>query len=89
MLAFAKTSTIPVKYCSEPHQNIALARNKAIENAQGDYVAFLDDDEMPAEKWLVTLFKTCQQYQVDGVLGSARPEFEGKPPGWLLKGKFT
>src|SRR6202022_4183548 len=43
----AASSPIPVKYCMEPRQNIALARNRAIENAQGDFVAFIDDDDFP------------------------------------------
>jgi glycosyltransferase involved in cell wall biosynthesis len=86
--AFASKSPITVTYCVEPRQNIALARNQAIENANGDYIAFLDDDEMPAETWLLTLLKTCQQYGVDGVLGSAKPEYEERPPRWVVKGKF-
>ena len=34
-------------------QNIALARNKAIENAKGDFIAFIDDDEFPLDQWLL------------------------------------
>src|SRR5580704_8315703 len=45
--SFASRPSIPVQYCTEPRQNIALARNKALENAAGDYVAFIDDDEFP------------------------------------------
>src|SRR5580700_7943958 len=44
---FAAASAIPIRYCEEPRQNIALARNKAVENATGDFVAFIDDDEFP------------------------------------------
>ena len=29
-------------YCVEPRQNIALTRNKAIEHAKGDFIAFID-----------------------------------------------
>src|SRR5947209_6462298 len=54
--SFAADSTVPVAYCVEPRQNIALARNKAIENADGDLVAFIDDDEFPTTRWLLTLF---------------------------------
>src|SRR3954468_12143650 len=41
------TSTLQVSYCVEPRQNIALTRNKAIEHAHGDFIAFIDDDEWP------------------------------------------
>jgi glycosyltransferase involved in cell wall biosynthesis len=72
----------------EPRQNIALARNKAIENAVGDFVAFIDDDEYPTHRWLTVLFTTCIQYDVDGVLGPVKPQFDEEPPKWLIKGKF-
>src|SRR5215471_12037699 len=55
VLEFLKGSSIPIKYCVEPRQNIALARNRAIENASGEYVVFIDDDEFPIRTWLLTL----------------------------------
>lgn len=87
-LEFAQGSSIPVKYCLEAKQNIALARNKAIATAKGDYVAFIDDDEFPTTNWLLTLFQACQRYNVDGVLGPVKPHFDTKPPVWIVKGKF-
>jgi cellulose synthase/poly-beta-1,6-N-acetylglucosamine synthase-like glycosyltransferase len=85
---FAATSTVPIKYCVEPHQNIALARNKALQNACGDFIAFIDDDEFPNRGWLLTLFNTCREYGVDGVLGPVKPVFEQEPPAWVLKSKL-
>ena len=84
----ARRSNVSIKYCVEPDQNIALARNKAIENAQGDYVAFIDDDEFPHNKWLSTLFKMLENSPVDGVLGPVIPYFDSNPPSWILEGKF-
>ena len=55
---FAATSSIPVFYCVEPEQNIALARNKALASSRGDFVAFIDDDEVPGKDWLWNLLKT-------------------------------
>src|SRR6202521_3785569 len=78
--SFAASSPIQIKYCVETRQNIALARNKVIENAQGDYVAFIDDDEFPTAYWLKTLYKMCEQNGVDGVLGPVKPHFDVKPP---------
>jgi succinoglycan biosynthesis protein ExoM len=85
---FAASSAIPIKYCVEPRQNIAHARNKVVENADGDYLAFIDDDEFPADDWLLKLFETCRHYQVDGVLGPVKRHFDQAPPAWLLKSKF-
>jgi len=85
---FAAASSILVTYCVEPQQNISLARNKAIENATGDFVAFIDDDEFPIKRWLLTLFEACNKYGVDGVLGPVKPHFDEEPPKWVVKGKF-
>jgi len=85
---FAATSSIPIQYCEEPRQNISLARNKAIESADGDFVAFIDDDEFPTKRWLSTLFKTCSEYKVDGALGPVERHFDEKPPQWIIKGNF-
>lgn len=84
----AKNSAIAIKYCNEPKQNIAMARNKAVENATGDFVAFIDDDEAPVRGWLVTLYKTLLEYKVDGVLGPVNPDFGEGTPNWIIKGKF-
>jgi succinoglycan biosynthesis protein ExoM len=80
--------SVPVKYCSERQPNIARARNKALQNADGDFIAFIDDDEFPTEGWLWNLFKTCSEFGVAGVLGPVKPSFETEPPKWVTKGKF-
>jgi succinoglycan biosynthesis protein ExoM len=86
--AFPAACAVPIKYCQEPQQNIALARNKAIENAEGEFACFIDDDEFPSRTWLLTLYQTCQRYEVDGVLGPVKPYFEPNTPKWVIKGKF-
>ncbi len=87
-LDFAACAPIPVEYCVESRQNISLARNKAIENSRGDFIAFIDDDEFPTPSWLLTLFKTLHERNVDGVLGPVKPHFEQGAPQWVVKGKF-
>jgi len=85
---FASKSPVEVKYFVEPRQGIALARNKAIENAHGNFVALIDDDEFPADGWLLTLYQTCNEYQVAGVLGPVKPHFDDRAPRWVRKGGF-
>lgn len=85
---FAMASAVPIKYCVEPRQNIAHARNKAIMNADGDFVAFIDDDEFPTKQWLLNLFKTLKEYKVAGVLGPVNPYFDSKAPQWVIQGGF-
>jgi glycosyltransferase involved in cell wall biosynthesis len=78
-------STIPIDYFFEPEQNISLARNKAVLNAKGDFIAMIDDDEVPENNWLLILFKAIHQSNSDGVLGPVRPSFPNQAPKWLIK----
>jgi len=86
--AFSAANSLPVAYCLEPQQNIALARNRALRHAKGDWIAFIDDDEFPAQDWLRHLYQACNGYGVDGVLGPVKPHFESEPPEWVKKGRF-
>lgn len=85
---FAATSKIRTSYCVEPQQSIALARNRAVANANGDFVAFIDDDEFPSKQWLLSLFHTCNESGVAGVLGPVLPYYDEGVPQWIVKGKF-
>jgi glycosyltransferase involved in cell wall biosynthesis len=86
--SFIKEFSFSIGYNVEPEQNIAKARNKAIGNAEGDFVALIDDDEFPPSQWLLQMFKAIGQYRSDGVLGPVIPYFEKKPSRWVLKGRF-
>ena len=81
-------TNIHVTYCAEPRQNIALTRNKAIAHATGDFIAFIDDDEWPIRRWLLTLFTACRTYNADGALGPVKPHYDEQPPQWVVTGKF-
>src|SRR5215475_9471106 len=86
--AFSQTACFQVSYCVEPRQNIALARNRALRHAQGNLIAFIDDDELPEDDWLLNLFRTREACGVDGVLGLVKPYFEFSPPDWVKRGRF-
>ena len=79
---------MPICYCVEPQQNIALARNKAVAGARGDFIAFIDDDELPSQDWLLNLLRTCHEFHVAGVLGPVRAHFYEDAPAWVRKGGF-
>jgi glycosyltransferase involved in cell wall biosynthesis len=79
---------IDIKYVVEPEQNIALARNKAVESANGDFIAFIDDDEFPEQDWLVNLYGAACKFRADGILGPVKPYFESPPPSWVIRGRL-
>ena len=88
ILKFREQCGIPATYCVEPRQNISLARNRAVSCATGHFIALIDDDEFPTHTWLACLFRTCQKYEADGVLGPVKRHFDEPPPEWLLKTAF-
>jgi len=84
----AQRASIPISYCVEPQMNIALARNAAVAKATGDFVAFIDDDEVPIADWLHELFRTQAAHAADAVLGPVLSRFDQEPPAWVTKGGF-
>ncbi|MGC8490545.1 MAG: glycosyltransferase family 2 protein [Syntrophobacteraceae bacterium] len=78
-------SSASIRYEVEPVQNISLARNRAVANARGEFIAFIDDDEFPDPTWLKEMFEACLKFSADGVLGPVVPFYEGTPPRWLVK----
>jgi glycosyltransferase involved in cell wall biosynthesis len=84
----ARESAIPISYDCETERNISLTRNRAIRNAGGNLIAFIDDDELPAEDWLLHLHRTMKAHTADGVLAPVLPEFPAEAPDWLRKGRL-
>lgn len=83
--SFSRESRIRVEYYVEPEQNIALARNMTVRHAAGDFIAFIDDDEIPIKEWLLRMHAALSKYGADGVLGPVKPLFETAPPQWIIK----
>ena len=81
-------SSMSLEYISEPKRNIALARNRALECAQGDLVAFIDDDESAPAGWLAALLATMDQHQADVVLGPVHGRLPEDAPRWIRQGRF-
>ena len=75
----------------ERERGITYARNKTIDMASSDanFIAILDDDEIPEPSWLEELLLVQDKYGSDIVTGPVIPRFENKEvPDWIVKGKF-
>ena len=79
------TLPVPIRYAVEPARNFALARNRALGLVNGELLAFIDDDEVPREDWLLQLWQTLHRFHADAVLGPVRPYFENQPPSWIVR----
>lgn len=72
MAALAVEAPFPVTYVHEPEPGVANARNAALEQARGEIIAFLDDDEEAPEHWLAALLAAQARYDADVVFGPVR-----------------
>ncbi|XZE18975.1 glycosyltransferase family 2 protein [Pirellulaceae bacterium SH449] len=50
----------PVRWFFEEKGGLPFARNRAVEESRGDWIAFFDDDQLAAPNWLKRLFETAQ-----------------------------
>lgn len=87
-LARAAGTPFPIRYAVEVQKNISIARNRTIELAQGDWLAFIDDDERAPPAWLDLLAATGDSLGADGVLGPVVPVLPDAAPTWLRRGRF-
>jgi len=85
---FKNKSKLPISYLIEPQKNIALARNRTIREAKGNWIAYIDDDEIADENWLISLCQTQKKYNADGVTGPIIPSYSEDIPKWMIRGKF-
>jgi len=75
-------------YVVQPLKNIALTRNRSVEIAGGEWLAFIDDDERAPPNWLARLNAAAKAYAADGVLGPVDPVVPPEAPLWIRRGEF-
>ncbi len=70
-----------LRYCCESEQGLAIARQRAITEARGNWVGFLDDDNVPALDWVAQAYTFGQAHPKVGAYGSRiYGDFEVAPP---------
>lgn len=84
----AATSPLPIVSRHVTTPNISLARNATVHAAQGEWVAFVDDDEEPVPNWLAALTATQRSYRADAVFGPVWPRYDPAIPEWIQTGGF-
>jgi succinoglycan biosynthesis protein ExoM len=81
---WASDAPIPVTYGVEPKRNIALARNRALSLASGEWIALIDDDEVADPEWLKALLAAAERYKADAVIGHVAAVYPANAPKWLV-----
>ncbi len=72
-----------VRWLEEPRRNIAHARNRAVDEASGRWLAFIDDDEVADEHWLAAHWQRAAEAECDGWFGPVLAPLEENVSGWL------
>ena len=79
----ANRPDLPVRYIHAPSGNISIARNAALDAANGRYLAFIDDDETASPGWLAALVAQQEATGADAVLGPVRAVYGRDAPDWM------
>ncbi|MBE9126709.1 MULTISPECIES: hormogonium polysaccharide biosynthesis glycosyltransferase HpsE [unclassified Coleofasciculus] len=75
------SSAFPLRYTFETEQGLAFARRRAVQEARGNFIGFLDDDNVPVSDWVSAAYKFGQDYPKAGAFsGQIHGEFEVEPP---------
>ena len=77
-----------VRYVHEPVPGVATARNRALLEARGDVLVFIDDDEVPNPGWPHGLLTVLDETGAALVGGPVLSEFTSPPPSWVVDGGF-
>ena len=79
----------PLRYVVEERSGVGHARNRAVLEAKGGWIAFIDDDEIAEPEWLSELWRQREKSNADGVFG---PVLAALPatgtPDWLAASGF-
>ncbi|GAB4363118.1 MAG: hypothetical protein Fur0042_32160 [Cyanophyceae cyanobacterium] len=76
---------VPLRYVMEPRQGAAYGRQRAIAVALGDWVGFLDDDNVPDDDWVAAAVAFIRDR--GGAIGAISSQIRGwyevpPPPGF-------
>jgi len=61
---------VPLRYCFEPRQGTAYARQRAIVQARSELIGFIDDDNLPTESWVAAACAFAASHPAVGAFGS-------------------
>lgn len=91
LASYAAAGRFRLSSMIQPKRGLSSARNSALQLAlesQTDLFAFLDDDEVPRERWLQSLVDCFKDPSTAIVIGPVEPRFEVAPPRWIVAGNF-
>lgn len=64
--------------------NVAVARNACLEASKGDWLLFVDDDEIVEPDWLEAHLSAAREFAADAVFGPVYPLYPPETPAWFV-----
>lgn len=86
--ALARGLPFELRYDVQPEKNIALTRNRTVAMATGQWIAFIDDDELPSRQWLRRMVQTASEHNAQGAMGPVMAMLPESAPEWIRRGHF-
>jgi len=73
----------PIRRVLESRQGSSFARNRAVDEARGEFIFFIDDDATADRNWLRTMLSALERHRLDAACGMVLPRWSTPPPPWL------
>ena len=75
-----------IRYILELKLGLSVARNRAIKEARGEYILFLDDDALASSQWAQQIVDVFESDPTIGCVGGRiDPIWESQEPDWVPK----
>jgi glycosyltransferase involved in cell wall biosynthesis len=72
-----------LRYIFEPNQGLSYARNRGVQEACGNIIAFTDDDCIVDKNWLLNIVHNFKAFNCDGIGGRVLPLYPESTPQWI------
>lgn len=79
----ASSAPFPARRVFEPTLGESRARNRAIDEADADFILFIDDDAAAEPRWACELLAAFSRRPLDAVCGMVLPSWAAERPDWL------
>jgi glycosyltransferase involved in cell wall biosynthesis len=81
--ATKSTPPFPIRRVLESRQGSSFARNRAVDEARGEVIVFIDDDAIADRQWLRAMLSALDTRGLDAACGLVLPRWSAPPPPWL------
>lgn len=84
--AARSSMALNLKYVTEKRLSFTVARHTGANAAEGQILAYIDDDVVVSRGWLTAVMDVFEGNETVGIVGGPiHPIFEAEPPKWIKK----